>query len=194
MKKILFFGVILAVALLFGGCSANKGKVLKTPVTPTKQQTNTTGKVAYPAVTSKANKIEIGPITNRQQLERAIKLLKIKREIHFKFNSYALEPIDEYGIKENPKEILDRIADFMRKHPNIRLRIEGNCDERGTEEYNLALGQKRANAAKRYLVSKGISPDRIYTISYGESQPVDPGHNPYAWAKNRRDHFVFLIK
>jgi len=90
--------------------------------------------------------------------------------------------------------VLDRIAQYMLKHPNIKIRIEGNCDERGTIEYNLALGQKRALAAKQYLVSKGVSPDRITIISYGESRPLDPAHNEYAWAKNRRDHFVFIEK
>jgi peptidoglycan-associated lipoprotein len=68
--------------------------------------------------------------------------------------------------------------------------VEGNCDERGTVEYNLALGQRRADAAKNYLVSLGIPADRLKTISFGKSKPFDPGHDEAAWAKNRRDHFV----
>jgi len=72
--------------------------------------------------------------------------------------------------------------------------VEGHCDERGTNEYNLALGERRANAAKRYLLSLGISSDRISSISYGEEKPLDPGHNEEAWAKNRRGHFIILSK
>ncbi|MFP3929181.1 MAG: OmpA family protein, partial [Desulfobacteraceae bacterium] len=69
------------------------------------------------------------------------------------------------------------------------VRIEGHCDERGTNEYNLALGERRANAAKKYLISLGVSEDRVRTISYGEERPADPRHNEEAWAKNRRDEF-----
>ncbi len=72
------------------------------------------------------------------------------------------------------------------------MRIEGNCDERGTVEYNLALGQKRADAAKAYLVNLGVDGKRLETVSYGKEKPVDPGHNEEAWAKNRRDHFTSL--
>ena len=77
----------------------------------------------------------------------------------------------------------------MNQNPSVRVQIEGHCDERGTEEYNLALGERRANAAKQYLTTAGISAGRLSTISYGE-RPLDPGHNEAAWAKNRRDHFV----
>ncbi len=194
MRKFLFILVALGFAVLFGGCSANRGKMLKTQQIPSPQnaQTVQSSAATYPNVGY--GSVTVGPIKTRTQLEEAIKLLKIKREIHFKFNSYQIEPIHEYGINEDPRKILDKIADFMLKHPNVYLRIEGNCDERGTEEYNLALGLKRALAAKNYLVAKGVPPDRISVISYGESQPVDPGHNEYAWAKNRRDHFVFILK
>ena len=81
-------------------------------------------------------------------------------------------------------------AEFVKDNPNVRIRIEGNCDERGTNEYNLALGERRAESAKNFLLSLGISPDRIETISYGEERPVDPGHNDEAWAKNRNDQFT----
>ncbi len=194
MKRVLLLFLAFSVAVFFSGCSANKGKMLKTPVTTTTQKAESaaTSSVSHPNVSSSAN--FVGPIKTKQQLEEAIKLLKIRREIHFKFNSYQIQPIHEYGINEDPREILDKVANFMLKHPNVYLRIEGNCDERGTEEYNLALGLKRALAAKNYLVAKGVSTNRISVISYGESQPVDPRHNEYAWAKNRRDHFVFILK
>ena len=76
------------------------------------------------------------------------------------------------------------------KYKEYKLVIEGHCDERGTAEYNLALGQKRADEAAKYLADLGIEKDRIKTISYGKEMPLDPGHNEEAWAKNRRDHFV----
>ena len=76
----------------------------------------------------------------------------------------------------------------------MKIQIEGHCDERGTVEYNLALGERRANSAKRYLTSLGIPENRISTISYGKERPLDPGHNEEAWTKNRRAHFVILSK
>jgi peptidoglycan-associated lipoprotein len=80
------------------------------------------------------------------------------------------------------------------KHPTVKIQIEGHCDERGTNEYNLALGERRANSAKKYLISLGMPADQISTISYGEEKPLDPGHNEEAWAKNRRGHFIVLSK
>ena len=84
---------------------------------------------------------------------------------------------------------LDKSADWLNSHPEVAIIVEGNCDERGTNEYNMALGERRANSAKRYLVGLGISAERISTISYGEERPVDPAQNEAAWAKNRRDDF-----
>ncbi|AEA33953.1 peptidoglycan-associated lipoprotein [Hippea maritima] len=132
------------------------------------------------------------PATTTQQAK--VDLKTIFTDIHFNFDKYNLTYINKWGIKQNVPAVLDGIAQYMVKHPNVRIRIEGNCDERGTVEYNLALGQKRALAAKKYLVAKGVNPDRIDIISYGESRPLDPAHNEYAWAKNRRDHFVILSK
>jgi peptidoglycan-associated lipoprotein len=91
-------------------------------------------------------------------------------------------------------EILKENAALLHKYPKVKIQIEGHCDERGTNEYNLALGERRANSTRNYLISLGISPDRISTISYGEERPLDPGHNEEAWAKNRRAHFVILSK
>jgi peptidoglycan-associated lipoprotein len=81
---------------------------------------------------------------------------------------------------------LKSLAAWLRENSGERLSLEGHCDERGTEEYNLALGQRRADSVRSYLVSGGISPDRLKTISYGEEKPVDNGHDESAWAKNRR--------
>ncbi len=90
--------------------------------------------------------------------------------------------------------VLKAKAELLKDNPNIYIRIEGNCDERGTNEYNLALGERRANSAAKFLVSLGISPDRIETISYGEERPLALGHGGGAWAQNRRDDFTVIAK
>ena len=82
----------------------------------------------------------------------------------------------------------------MKKYPTWQVTIEGHCDERGTAEYNLALGERRALAAKNYLVSLGIPADKVRTVSYGKEFPFDPGHDDAAWSKNRRAHFVITAK
>ncbi len=96
---------------------------------------------------------------------------------------------DKSNLKPEAQEVLKRKATFLKANPNDNLLIEGHCDERGTNEYNLALGDRRANSAKKFLVNLGIAESRIRTISYGEEQPLDPGHNEAAWAKNRRCEF-----
>lgn len=101
---------------------------------------------------------------------------------------------DKYDLDERAREVLANKAYFMKQYPNVKILIEGHCDERGTAEYNLALGERRANSAKQYLVQLGISESRISTVSYGKERPVDPGHNEAAWAKNRRAHFVIVSR
>ncbi len=113
--------------------------------------------------------------------ERAIFL---NQHVHFDF--------DKYNIKPNAAIILKAKADYMKKHPKIVVEIQGHCDERGTFDYNLALGDRRAKAAAKYLMSLGISKDRIETISYGEERPLNPAHNEEAWAENRRAQFVII--
>jgi len=108
------------------------------------------------------------------------------KDIHFDF--------DRYNIRPGDGEILDQNAALLKKYPNIRIQVEGHCDERGTVEYNLALGERRANSAKNYLISHGVPPSRISTISYGKEKPLDPGHNEQAWAKNRRAHTIITSK
>ena len=96
---------------------------------------------------------------------------------------------DSAFLKVQAREDLQKIGAWLAQKPDTKIRIEGNCDERGSEEYNLALGERRAVAAKSYLANLGISPKNIITISFGEENPADPEHNEAAWAKNRRDEF-----
>ncbi len=104
------------------------------------------------------------------------------RTIYFAFDKSELRPAAKSDLKFN--------AEVMRQHRSARLLVEGHCDERGTNEYNLALGERRARAARSYLVDLGVPASRITTASYGEERPVVMGHNEQAWAKNRRDEFA----
>ncbi len=106
----------------------------------------------------------------------------IDEDIYFDF--------DQAVIRPDAQEVLRKKAEFLRENPGISVVIEGHCDERGTAEYNLALGERRALAAKAFLMNLGISSSRLSTISYGEERPVDPRSNEEAWARNRRAHFV----
>lgn len=93
---------------------------------------------------------------------------------------------DRFDLTPEGQHTLDLQAEWLRKYPNVRVTIEGHCDERGTREYNLALGDRRANSVKSYLVALGIDPSRIDTISYGKERPAVLGSNPAAWQQNRR--------
>lgn len=104
--------------------------------------------------------------------------------IHFEFNKAEIQAGDQ--------AVLDQKIAILQKNPGLRVQVAGNCDERGSQEYNLALGNRRANAAKQYLVTHGIDAGRIETVSNGEERPLDPGHTEDAWAKNRRDEFSIL--
>ena len=108
------------------------------------------------------------------------------KDVNFGFDRYDLTP--------KAREILSQNAQLLLQHRTIKIQIEGHCDERGTIEYNLALGERRSNSTKQYLISLGVSPDRMSTISYGEEMPLDPGHGEGAWAKNRRAHFIILSR
>lgn len=107
---------------------------------------------------------------------------EIFKDINFDF--------DKFNLKPEAREILKQHAAFLAKNTNKNVTIEGHCDERGTAEYNLALGERRAKEAMKYLQELGINGKRIKTVSYGKEKPLDPGHNEEAWAKNRRDYFV----
>ena len=96
---------------------------------------------------------------------------------------------DKFDIKPEYKEMLKTKADLLKKYSSIRVRIEGNCDARGTQEYNLALGERRARGAYEYLVMLGVNPNQLEMISYGKENPAVQGNNEAAWGKNRRDDF-----
>jgi peptidoglycan-associated lipoprotein len=106
----------------------------------------------------------------------------------------AFFDFDSFTLSGDARSALDADAKLLRDNANIQVTIEGHCDERGTSEYNQALGEKRAQAARDYLAAAGIDASRMQTISYGKEQPFDAGHDEAAWAKNRRAHFKVTIK
>jgi len=103
-------------------------------------------------------------------------------DIHFEY--------DQAGLTDEARGILEKHALWMQNHREAKVMVEGHCDDRGTVEYNLALGAQRAQAARDYLANLGVSADRLRTTSYGKERPLDPGHDESAWAKNRRAHFA----
>ena len=104
------------------------------------------------------------------------------KRVHFDFNSA--------GIREDMGRILDANAGYLKTHKDLKVTIEGHCDERGTNEYNLALGDRRVNSVERYLTNKGVGNNRLKTVSYGEERPTCTKHNETCWWENRRGDFV----
>jgi peptidoglycan-associated lipoprotein len=125
-------------------------------------------------------------MANREAAERVAAILKELQipDIHFDFIKSILKP--------DAQAILKASAPAYQKYKDYNLVIEGHCDERGAVEYNLALGQRRANEVAKYLINLGIEKERIKAISYGKEMPLDPVHNEAAWIKNRRAHFVVI--
>jgi peptidoglycan-associated lipoprotein len=162
---------VLAIVLAVGACSRKKP-----PTTDITTQTTAadTASVPPPAEEDRAAELRAARIEEAR--------LIIAEKIFFDFNRSEIKP--EY------REVLARKADVLNEFPEISMRIEGHCDDRGTVEYNLALGERRAQAAKDYLVNAGIDPDRMNTISYGEERPAVEGAGEEVWAQNRRDEFV----
>lgn len=106
----------------------------------------------------------------------------IFEDIHFDY--------DDSSVKDSERPILENIGVWLKDNPAVVIQVEGHCDERGSNEYNLALGERRSLGVRGYLVTLGVGPERVYTISYGEERSVDPGHDESAWWQNRRAHFM----
>ena len=185
-RMILSMTVVFAIASLFLFTSCAK-KQMTEEVTPPPVKAAPPPKMEQPKVDMEAMKkaeeerqARLREMEMAQQLRDEIKEFEAEM-IHFDF--------DKSELKMEARSILAKKAEWLRKHPEFSVRIEGYCDERGTIEYNLALGERRANAAWKFLNALGISGSRMSTISYGEEDPIDPAHTPAAWAKNRRDEF-----
>ena len=184
----LLCGVFFLAVLLLAGCST------KNPAIPDAGSETSESTLGGAGVKGGPSGVGTGfgtkePPTGPSSLEQAQKGKPTDtpptsplKEIYFGFDSFDLNPEARATIKIN--------ADWIKANPSVRVEIEGHCDERGTNEYNLALGAKRAQAAKDYLVTLGIANERLSTISYGEELPVCKENTEECWQKNRRDRFV----
>ena len=183
MKKVAILFLVCVVVLSF--LVACKSKVEQAPPPPpqVKEQPKVQ-KVEKPPVVQEP-KLTEEELFMKQTLEE-VNAEKPLAMIHFDF--------DKYFIREDAKSVLENNAVWMKKFKSAKILIEGHCDERGTEEYNMALGEKRAKSAMDYMISLGVSADRIKIVSYGKSQPLDPGHNEGAWDTNRRAQFLVIGK
>lgn len=180
IRKAIIILSLFVFVLIYEGCAENQ--LTKSEGTSYTQNESAIKQKDQSGTNEKAvkqNNVKEEQTTKKQATSASISNLK---DIHFDF--------DQYSLREEDKQILSHLADYLLKNKTVKIVIEGNCDERGTAEYNLALGDRRAQEAKKYLVNSGVDSKRIKTISYGKERPLDPAHNEEAWAKNRRDHFV----
>ncbi len=188
MKLVYPMTLALAVTLAATGCKSHKPYGI-TPIPPGPQPAISELPPANTMQSSTAPTSEPvggGQTANLEEFENMTedRAALAAYTIHFAFDSAV--------IRSSEQANLQAVASALSSDPNTKLLIEGNCDERGTEEYNRALGERRALAARQALQGMGVDPSRVRTISYGKDKPVDPGHDDAAWAKNRRDDFVLL--
>ncbi len=172
MFRARYLVVLLALLLVLPACA-------KKEVVPVTEEVKPVEEVTPPPL--EEQKPEEAPVEVKEEPEEIV-----LEDVFFDF--------DKYSIKDEYKKVLEKNAEILLAHPDIKLLVEGHCDERGTNEYNLALGEKRAKAVVDFYVAYGVSPDRLSMISYGEERPFDPGHDEEAWAKNRRAHMVIVKK
>ncbi len=178
MKKCLLVLVALSLILMFNACGKKTAKV--SPV-----QEPVVEKVEEPTTQVEKPVLSEEEIFQQKSLEELNKDQILKR-INFDF--------DQYSIREDMKAILQANANWLLKFASVEVLIEGHCDERGTVEYNIALGEKRAEAAKNYLVSLGMNAAKIKIVSYGKNKPLVQGENEESYFQNRRDEFVITKK
>lgn len=181
MKKFLVVVSILVLLISFSACK-KKVTVTPPPAPPVEEKPKAEPEKVPTIKEPELTEEEIFRMKSLEELNRESPL----QRIHFDF--------DRYFIREDAKPVLEKDAEWLKRFRSVKILIEGHCDERGTEEYNMALGEKRAKSTMNYLISLGISPERIKIISYGKSRPLDLGHNEEAWALNRRADFVIIEK
>jgi len=184
MKKFLILSLICVLAFAFAVSCKQKPKQVTPPPPPQVKEQPKVEKVVPPPVVKK-------PELTEEDLFMAKSLEQINREKPLLTIYYDY---DKFFIREDAKPAIERNASWLKKFKTAKFLIEGHCDERGTEDYNLALGEKRAKSAYDYLLALGIPAERMKTISYGKSQPVDMGHDEAAWQKNRRGQFLVIEK
>jgi peptidoglycan-associated lipoprotein len=191
MRHTWFAAAIVGAALVCSGaCHKNKPPVARPTPPPVTTTASPTRPPAPPEPVPESTPVNPEPKFSDDPMT-STDLDAINKNSPFQPVFFAL---DSYEIDGTGQQALTANAGILKKYPSWVITIEGHCDERGTAEYNLALGEKRALAAKTYLVSLGIPADRVRTVSYGKEFPFDPGHDEGAWSKNRRAHVVVTSK
>ena len=196
MTGMIVLAFICSSFLLMTSCAKKQIQVSE-PVQPATQEMKAEGDEAAKAkAAEEAKSASEKEAKARAEAERQARLreLKMAQKLADEIRNFEAENIyfafDRSDLTDESKSALREKGNWLRANGDYSVNISGNCDERGTAEYNLALGERRAHAAKKFLMGLGISENRLATISYGEERPVDPGHNEEAWAKNRNDQFT----
>jgi peptidoglycan-associated lipoprotein len=188
MRRAALF-VLISVAMIVAGCHKNKPPVTRPAPPPAAGPSTGTRPPSPPEPVSEPTVVPPEPV--RDDAIASASLDDLNRNSPLKPVFFELDSSD---INAEGQGILNADAALLKKYPSWTVTVEGHCDERGSAEYNLALGERRAVAARAYLVSLGIAADRLRTVSYGKEFPFDPGHDEAAFAKNRRAHFVITAK
>lgn len=183
IKGVLIVIMILGLVSITTGCAKKAAPKEEEVQAPVKQEVQ----IEQPVLAPEKSKEEAQVLAQspKSSLEESIKAFQ-DQLIYFDF--------DMFSLSAEARDILAQKASFLKTNADLSIQIQGNCDERGTTEYNLALGERRAKAAQDYLVSLGIAKARIATISYGKEKPMDTEHTEEAWAKNRNAQFVIMNK
>jgi peptidoglycan-associated lipoprotein len=188
-RSTVWVAVVLTIVVSIAGCAKKQPPVAR-PVPPPPPAETPVTPPPEPAAPAPETTAPAEPVSPEDSIA-AGSLDEINKNSPLKPVFFGL---DASEIDAAGQRVLETNADVLKKYTRWQISIEGHCDERGTAEYNLALGERRAVAARNYLVSLGISADRVKTVSYGKEFPFDPGHTEDAWGKNRRAHFVLTAK
>jgi peptidoglycan-associated lipoprotein len=175
--------LVLVAPLLFFACGKKRPPVVTTRQPPARATPSPS-----PTPDTFGTGPDVRPVDESQPTGQDFAVSDVSGEggpladVHFEY--------DQAALTDEARGILEKHALWMQNHREARIMVEGHCDERGTVEYNLALGNQRAQVTRDYLASLGVAADRLRTTSYGKERPLDPGHDESAWAKNRRAHFA----
>ncbi len=175
--SVLRIGLVAAAAVSLAACSHHPKPTLSPTVTP---QAPAERPPERPTAVAPQAPVSTAPLPGS---ERDF-VVNVGDRVYFDY--------DKYNVRDDAGPLLDAQAAWLKRYPAVQVRIEGNCDERGTQEYNLALGARRANAVREYLVAHGVEAARITTVSYGKEKPIDPGTGEEAEAHNRNGHTAIL--
>jgi peptidoglycan-associated lipoprotein len=188
-RSTVWVAAVLTIVVSIAGCAKKQPPVAR-PVPPPPPAETPVTPPPEPAAPAPETTAPAEPVSPEDSIA-AGSLDEINKNSPLKPVFFGL---DASEIDAAGQRVLEANAEVLKKYARWQISIEGHCDERGTAEYNLALGERRAVAVRNYLVSLGVSADRVKTVSYGKEFPFDPGHTEDAWGKNRRAHFVLTAK